>query len=287
VLGITAAGATCASFITPPLFAQLMERFGWRTAVACIAVGGFAIAAPILWACVVARPEDIGQLPDGDAASDARAAVDGPLVAPDTRELLRDPNLWIQGMSFAFLFASPVVLNLHLVPFAQDLGFSVLRSSYLLAVSSVFSLIGKLVFSGFADRVDPRRAVWAIIGGLVVPFVLLLSGPSYPLLLVTAGIFGLAVGTVIPVHGLIVGACFGRGGFGRVMGIGGLMGLPIIASAGVLAGVIYDYSGSYVWSFRLQIALLVASAIILLFLRVPEVEPGTECEPKTSAQESG
>jgi MFS family permease len=275
-LGITAAGATTASFITPPLFAWLMERYDWRTAVASIAIGGFAIVTPILWAYVIARPEDVGQLPDGEVVSETETPSDSAFVSPKTRELMRDPNLWIQGLAFAFLFASPVVLNLHLVPFAVDLGISFLRASYLLAVSSVFSLIGKLVFSRFADRVDPRRAVWAITGGLVLPFLLLLSGPSYTLLLITAGVFGLAVGAVIPVHGLIVGACFGRGGFGRVMGIGGLMGLPIIASAGVLAGVIYDRTGSYTMSFQLQIALLVLSGSIMLFLRIPEFEPGTE-----------
>lgn len=275
-LGIIAAGATTASFIVPPLFAWLMERYDWRTAVASIAVGGFVIVAPILWAYVIARPEDVGQLPDGEAVSDGETPPDSAVVSPEARELMRDPNLWVQGLAFAFLFASPVVLSLHLVPFAVDLGVSFMRASYLLAVSSVFSLIGKLVFIGFADRVDPRRAVWAITGGLVLPFLLLLSGPSYTLLLITAGVFGLAVGTVIPVHGLIVGACFGRGGFGRVMGIGGLMGLPIIASAGVLAGVIYDRTGSYTMSFQLQIVLLVLSATIMLFLRIPEFEPGTE-----------
>lgn len=275
-LGIIAAGATTASFIVPPLFAWLMKRYDWRTAVASIAVGGFVIVAPILWAYVIARPEDVGQLPDGEAVSDGETPPDSAVVSPEARELMRDPNLWVQGLAFAFLFASPVVLSLHLVPFAVDLGVSFMRASYLLAVSSVFSLIGKLVFIGFADRVDPRRAVWAITGGLVLPFLLLLSGPSYTLLLITAGVFGLAVGTVIPVHGLIVGACFGRGGFGRVMGIGGLMGLPIIASAGVLAGVIYDRTGSYTMSFQLQIVLLVLSATIMLFLRIPEFEPGTE-----------
>jgi hypothetical protein len=60
------------------------------------------------------------------------------------------------------------------------------------------------------------------------------------------------------------------------MGIGGLMGLPIIASAGVLAGVIYDRTGSYTMSFQLQIALLVLSGSIMFFLRIPEFEPGTE-----------
>lgn len=286
-LGITAAGGTCASLFTPPLFAWLMEQYDWRTAVASIAIGGFVIAAPILWVFVVARPEDVGQLPDGDAVPDATSPASVVIAAPETRELLRDPNLWIQGMAFAFLFASPVVLNLHMVAYSIDLGFSVLESSFLLTVSSGFSLIGKLVFSGFADRVDPRRAVWAITGGLVVPFVLLLSGPSYPMLLVTAGSFGAAVGAVTPVHGLIVGACFGRGGFGRVMGIGGLMGLPIIAAAGVLAGVIYDTTGSYALSFQLQIALLVLSAIIMVFLRIPEFEPGTVNSEESSAPAAG
>jgi cyanate permease len=71
------------------------------------------------------------------------------------------------------------------------------------------------------------------------------------------------------------------------MGIGGLMGLPIIAAAGVLAGVIYDTTGSYALSFQLQIALLVLSAIIMVFLRIPESEPGTVNSEESSAPAAG
>jgi MFS family permease len=275
-LGITVAGATCASFIAPALLAWLTELYGWRTAVASFGVGTFVIAAPIVWALVVARPEDVGQRPDGDAATAGSDPAGDSVVVPETRDLLRQPNLWIQAMGFAFLFASPVVMSLHLIPFAEDQGFGRLHGAYFFTAMAPFSLLGKVAFGAIADRVDIRRAIWAIIGGLIVTWVLLLGGPSYRMLLFIGAVFGLAVGAVGPVHGVLVGKCFGRGAFGRVMGMGGLASLPIIASAGPVAGYLFDVTGSYQTSFQLQVGGLVMAAVIFLFLRVPEVEPGTE-----------
>ncbi len=40
--------------------------------------------------------------------------------------------------------------------------------------------------------------------------------------------------------------------------------------------MIYDSSGSYTMSIQLKIALLALSGTIMLFLRIPEFEPGTE-----------
>jgi MFS family permease len=136
-IGITVAGATCASFAAPALLAWLTELYGWRTGVACFGVGTFVIAAPILWACVIGRPEDVGQLPDGEAVPAGAVAADS-FVVPETRDLLRQPNLWIQALGFAFLFASPIVMGLHLIPFAEDLGFSRVRAAYFFAAMAPF-----------------------------------------------------------------------------------------------------------------------------------------------------
>jgi MFS family permease len=270
-LGITVAGATVAGMLAPPLAAALIERLGWRGALAAFAVGGAALAAPVLWACVVRRPEDLGQAPDGDAPSAEASLPCHP--APDTAELLRDPRLWLISIGFALLYASPIVVALHLVPYALDLGLSSLEGAVFFTAMAPFSLLGKLAFGFAADRVAARAAVWIAVSLMSAAWALLLAQPSHAQLLAAGCVFGLGVGAVGPLHGVIVGACFGRDAFGRVMGIGGLAGLPIVAGAGPLVGFLFDATASYRAGFALQLALLAAAGATLLFVRIPRSAP--------------
>jgi len=270
-LGVTVAGATAASMLAPPIAAALIDALGWRGAVAAFGVGAAVIAAPVLLAFVVRRPEDVGQFPDGDPPREGAAPA--PPAGAETRDLLRDPRLWLISLGFALLFASPIVLGIHLVPYAEDLGLSRLRAASVLSVMAPFSLLGKLAFGAVADRIEVRKALWLGIVLVSVGWLVLLTGPSYALLLATAALFGLGVGALGPIHGVIIGLCFGRGSFGRVMGIGGLAGLPIIAGSGPLVGFLFDTTGSYQLGFALQPAILAAAAVIFLFVAVPASEP--------------
>lgn len=270
-LGVTVAGATAASMLAPPIAAALIDTLGWRGAVAAFGVGAAAIAAPVILVFVVRRPEDVGQFPDGDPPREGAAPE--PPAGAETRDLLRDPRLWLISLGFALLFASPIVLGIHLVPYAEDLGLSRLRAASSFSVMAPFSLLGKVAFGAIADRVDVRKALWVGTALMAVSWLLLLTGPTYALLLAAAAIFGLGVGALGPIHGVIIGLCFGRGAFGRVMGIGGLAGLPIIAGSGPLVGFLYDATGSYQLGFALQPAALAAAAVIFLFIAVPASEP--------------
>ncbi len=271
-LGVAVAGATAASFLMPPLAAFLIDRVGWRGALAALGVGAAALAFPVLFAFVVRRPEDVGQTPDGDPLRET-ASAEGVLL-PETGALLRDPNLWLIALAFAFVFASPVVMSLHLVPWAEDRGLSRQSAAWFFTCMAPFSLLGKVAFGAVADRLDPRRATWLALSFLLATWCLLLSAPSYPAFLAIGAIYGLGVGAVAPIHGVIVGACFGRGGFGRVMGIGGLASLPIIAFSGPLAGLLYDARGSYDLAFALMAGSLAVAALLIGFLRIPAAEPG-------------
>lgn len=270
-LGVTVAGATAASMLAPPLAALLVDELGWRGAVAALGIGAALIAGPVLLVFIVPRPEDVGQTPDGDPPLEGtpRAAP----IGPETRDLLRDPRLWWISMGFALVFASPIVMGIHLVPFAEDLGLSRLRAATFFSVMGPFSLLGKIAFGAIADRIDVRKALWVGIALMSSAWVLLLTGPTFSTLLSVAGIFGLGVGALGPIHGVIVGLCFGRGAFGRVMGIGGLAGLPIVAGAAPMVGFLFDTTGTYAVGFALQLGALAAAALCFVFVSVPASEP--------------
>lgn len=270
-LGVTVAGATAASMLAPPLAAALVDGFGWRNAVAALGIGAAVVAGPILFLFIIPRPEAVGQAPDGDAVE--HEAPTTPVVGPETRELVRDPRLWWISLGFALVFASPIVIGIHLVPYAEDAGLSRLRAATFFTVMAPFSLLGKVAFGAIADRIDVRRALWVGIALMSAAWTGLLSDPTFPVLLTVAATFGLGVGALGPIHGVLIGLCFGRGAFGRVMGIGGLAGLPIVAGSAPLVGFLFDATGTYNSGFMLQLVALGIAALCFVFVRVPASEP--------------
>ena len=146
-------------------------------------------------------------------------------------------------------------------------------------------MLGKLVFGAVADRIDMRHALYTAIAVLAATWWLLLSAPGYRAILVAGAVFGLGVGAVGPLQGIVVAACFGRRAVGRVMGIGGVLGLPLVAGSGTFVGFLFDAQGSYRLGFLLQLGTLAISALLFGLLRIPAVEPGTELVPGEGALE--
>jgi MFS family permease len=276
-LGFAVAGATVASLIMPPLAAFLVDTVGWRGALVWFGAGTLVIGLPVFSLLVTARPEMVGQKPDGDAPDepdDVSSAGDGSTAAvpapPETGELVRDPRLWLLAVGFALVFTSPIVLVLVLVPFAEDLGYSRQNAAYFFSAAAPLSLVGKVVFGAVADRIAARVAIWLVVVGNAIAWALLFTDPSYPLLLGIGALYGAAIGAAGPLNGVVIGRCFGRLAFGRAAGIGGVAGLPIIAGAPALAGFLYDTTGTYHTVFGAQVALLLVGGVLLSAVRIPK-----------------
>jgi MFS family permease len=272
-LGVAVSGATAAGFAVPPLAAFLIDAIGWRGALASLGIGSAALAGPVFFALVVRRPEDVGQAPDGDPVHPHTHGHAHSLAAVETAALLRDRNLWLLALAFGLVLSTPIVMGLHLVPYAEDLGFTRQSAAWFFSCLAPSSLLGKLAFGVVADRIDARRALWIAVAILASSWALLLTRPGYPAFLAIAVLYGFGAGASAPIHGVLVGACFGRDAFGRVMGIGSLAGLPLIALSGPLTGYLYDATGSYRAGFTLQAAWLVAAALLLTLLRIPRRVP--------------
>jgi len=101
----------------------------------------------------------------------------------------------------------------------------------------------------------------------------------------------IAVGLVFYSYGVffraLIGAAFGRYRFGRMIGLMNPVMLPIRVLGIPYAGWIFDRTGSYQIAFLTFIGLCAVSILVLAFLRLPEVEPGTESTRATGASMLG
>ena len=275
-VAIAVAGGTAASAVAPALSAWLigLESVGWRGAVNSYAIGCAVITLPVFLFFLVKRPEELGQHPDGAATTIDEPEPEGGYTAAG---LLRDRNFLVISIGMALLFTSPIVSMLHLVPYAEkDLGIDRQDATYIFAVLAVFSLLGKLAFGLVADRIDPRHALWIAVSLLVVSWTALVGSPSYPMLLGIGALMGLGVGALGPLHAVVIGAWFGRAGFGHVMGLGSLVALPLIAGSNPLAGWLVVATGDYRASFGVEAALLLLAGVLFALLRLPAEDPVVE-----------
>ncbi|MEC7107464.1 MAG: hypothetical protein VXX02_11415, partial [Pseudomonadota bacterium] len=85
-----------------------------------------------------------------------------------------------------------------------------------------------------------------------------------------AAIFGLGVGGVVPMHGAIVGATFGRERFGAILGLMRPAMFPIQILGVPFAGWVYDVYQSYDPAFQVFLGLYLFAAITIAFYRAPE-----------------
>jgi MFS family permease len=282
-LGFAALGAAAGGGIFPPLTTALIGALGWRGAVATMAAGLLLLILPVAW-LLVGRPEERGLMPDGEppasrAATQTEAEEAIEVAEFSTGELLRDRNFWAITMCIGFAFCPASVMLVHLVPYATDIGNSPARASAVIAGYALASGVGRVLFGYLADRIDKRVVVWIIAGGLGLAWANLLGEPRFAALLAAAAAAGVAMGGVMPLWGALTGAVFGRAAFGQVMGLMNLLMMPFSVVGAPVAAYLFDRTGSYQLAFASFLVFPALSALVIAFLRLPALEPGTEMRP--------
>ena len=79
-------------------------------------------------------------------------------------------------------------------------------------------------------------------------------------------VVGLVGGSMMPVYGALIGRLFGTASFGQVMGMGALVGLPVIFLAPLGFGYAFDASNSYSLGLVVMIGSLCLSGLLFSLL---------------------
>ncbi len=254
-------GGTAMALLT----AWLVQTQGWRFAYMFLAVPIVLLVVPPLMLLVENRPPDEGPPQAPGAAA--------PIVPGlEVGEALAARSFWLIA---AFNFCATAVgtaIVVHLVPYLIGLGFSPTRAATLFSAMLAFQLPGKPVLGWLADRIGIRLTM-TIDVALIAAGCVLLLGARYTLPLgLFVVLYGFTFGAPVPLVPMLLADAVGLRRFGSLTG---LLSIPsVIGSAAgpIVAGAIFDRTGSYVWSIELFIAILIAAAALPL-LCVP-FKPG-------------
>jgi len=274
-LGVASIGGSIGGAAIPPTAAWLIGTVGWRATFATMAGAVVLLMVPTVWWVVVGRPERLGLLPDGKVSTPVEPVGDAAPqpVAIGTREILTSRNFWVLAGSLGLIFSSSVVIAVHLVPYATDLGIDLQRAALISSIMAASGIAGKLGFGAIVDRIDKRVALWMALALKALAWSTLISEPSYPAFLLAGACLGIGSGALIPAWGAAVGELFGRDAFGRAMGLMLMVMLPITTSGGSLAGRVHDMTDSYRFVFQSYLGIFALAALLLVFLRIPRRVP--------------
>lgn len=262
-IGISAIGTSIGGFLVPILCSILLTQYDWRTTILYLASLALLLICPLSWFILQRRPP---------IALNLTAALgEGALPASGeqswtTREILSTRVFWLPIIAFLGLGLAFSGVQFNLPALAQDLGNSLSRSAWLVSLLSLSTIVGKFCFGYLSDRIDHRILYWCAAGFMSLTLILIQSEPSYTALCTASIFMGLAIGGWLPLLGIIYGKRFGAQSFGRVMGLA-MMFITFGGLGSLIAGSIFDATGSYDNAFILFLCILTPCAACLIALR--------------------
>ncbi len=278
VIAIVMCAAGVGAMIVTPLVQWVIDASSgdWRAAWLLI-LAALCISWLLSALFIVNRPEDIGQKIDGgdDASKDGEvpsaSKVYKTLESWTLKEALSSRTYWIlvyASVAFILVFNLAVA---HGVAHLRDQGIDPDLAALSLGLLVLFSIIGRLAAGVLGDRIE-LRFIWAIAISFCAAGILLLlytdtSSAVYLYCLLT----GVGFGASFVASSALVGNYFGQEAFASLYGISSAFAATLGATSPLLAGLIYDASGSYQAAIYV-VALIAALAAVLTPFATPPVK---------------
>jgi MFS family permease len=266
-LGLATLGYSVAGMSMPFLTAFLLDALGWRSTVRTLALAASAALVPAILLFAVRRPADIGQSADGEPEL-APASAEPELGAGEIGGVLRTTTFWLLGMGLA-VAASASLGGVFLVRHFENLHIPLAEVRWVLGTMSLGALLGRVGVGWLLDRWDPRWLASFVIATQALGWIGVSYAQSFQQFLLLAVPAGMAAGGFGVSGPMLQAACFGPRVIGRVTGLHGLIGLPVLLAGTPLAGRAADHVGSFPPVFRGLAVVVVAAAALVACVRVP------------------
>ena len=285
-MGIGMAAQSLGGLLMAPVLAVLIATWGWRTAAVVIGVFVLAVTLP-LSRVIRGRPSDMGLLADGDSPDIEQDDVDVTLAVGTSTErpgvnftlkqAVRTPALWVLCLSFGLRQMVAGGVTLHLSPMLQAEGISSIRAGVMVGFLAFMGVTGALIIGYLADRLERRLVAGAVVAiESLSLFVLFFGGVGWALYVFLAG-YGFAAG-VHTLNRVILGDYFGQTHYARLWGLLSVCTTPLAICGPVLAGWVFDTTGSYRSVIFVFAVLLSVAAIGYVNCR----RPATPLAPRRS-----
>jgi MFS family permease len=272
-IGLAFAGVGIGSVTLLPWVQLMIDRAGWRTACTAMGLLVLVVLAPINL-LLRKRPEDLGLLPDGDAAPSASSAKPvSNIVDPEWAGIdwtlgraLRTARFWWLAVGYAGGLYIWYAVQVHQTKYLLDVGFGPGVAVWALGAVSLLGIPGQILLGHVSDRVG-REWIWsASCAGFAICFAALIGLASYPslplvyIMVVSQGALGYGLTSIM---GAVVVEIFQGKHYGSIFGTIMVAALAGGAAGPLVTGLLHDLWGSYTQAFTIGIGVSGLSALAI------------------------
>ncbi len=266
-----------------PLVAQrIIGGWSWQTAWVCLGVYTVALGVvpPLLF--MARRPEDLGlqadPVPDGPEGQSSPPSRGRPRAAGDlsessytVRQALRTRAFWALAIYAGVSFMAQAGVSVHLVSHYMDQGLPGSEAALTISAFATAQIVTSYLWSKLTSWL-PARILLALAGfSLGIGSLTVASTSSLEAGLIAAWLVGTGVSGATLLLRLTCADYYGRQNLGTITGL-----ILSVQTAGqamgpVVAGLIFDITGSYWASFMFFAVTSLLSGILALSATQPDI----------------
>ncbi|HKA56835.1 MAG TPA: MFS transporter, partial [Candidatus Binatia bacterium] len=237
-------GATLGGVIIAPALIPLIGLVGFPSALATAALLLIVVLVAIAARIMRRDPEDLGLGPDGDLPRSPRTEPSPSGEGRGRADAVRTWRFWSVSVPFALGLAAQVGVLTHLIALlTPTLGAG--GAARAVSATTAAALVGRLVTGLVVDRLNRRLVSSATLIVQMVGLALLAWARSPLLIYAGCGLFGLGVGNLTTLPGLVLAVEWPRERFNALIALVVGINQFTFAFGPSLVGVLRDWSGTY------------------------------------------
>jgi MFS family permease len=263
--GIVKVGTGAGQFVIPLLAGSLIVLYGWRWSIAIIGIGISLIL--LLMAQLLRRDPDALRLKRRPADGDNHSVAPEIDFGLPLERVFRTVQLWTICLVNLFTVFCLMIIMLHIVPHARDSGIPPIQAAGVLSTIGGVSMLGRFISGLVIDRWGGKTVMSICFLLLLADLVWLQFAHQPWMLYLFATLYGLAHGGLFTAISPLIAEMFGILNHGTLLGLVVCFGTIGGAAGPLLAGHLFDLSGSYQLTFRIVTAMALVAWGLLLSLR--------------------
>lgn len=275
--GAALSGSGIGILLLIPAIERVIAGAGWRAAYLAYGLLILAGFAPAFRFLLRDRPEDVGESVDGLPRRGGPAPVREAGRSVPLRQVMagvrRERTFWALAIIVFFIGLNNNTILSQLALYLTDAKFTTAAAALIFGSLGAIRMIGSMALGGLSDWAGRQRAQALAISITAAGIALLLlipamGGPAWMGWLF-AVVYGIGMGGMGTCHSAMAADAYSGPSLGAVMcllelffGLGGTLG-PL------LAGLLFDWTGSYLIPFGAVLAGLCACFFVALFMYRP------------------
>jgi len=260
--------------VVAPGIATLLDAFGWQATFTTIGViGGGTLTFLTLF--FYSKPADINSTAFGSQADDPpeifrSKEIEGLRLKVFNKAMRRTRAFWNLPTIHGLGCAGHGIVLIYSIPLAIEQGVSLSAASFILALISIFSILGRFMAPIMAERMGGKPVMMAALFVQGITVLVLFWAQDVYAFYIFAVLFGLGFGGEMSAYLVVNRQYFGTGPLATLYGFEMMGALSGHAIATILGGLAIYATGSFNPALVMSMVFSLAGVLVIY-----SMEPGT------------